>query len=1003
MNTKKNYSQIVIKRIYLFLAVAVLMYLILGEYLLDPDGLNKGAVCDIYRGQWEQVASDGSRIPVKVPGKFEADRNEVITIETTLPKAVSENRFLCFRSARQDMKFYVDGELRQVYSTEKSRLFGKSSAVAYVFFEITEEDEGKSLCVETRTDSSYSGLIYPVYYGNQFGIWRHFFYQFGAELIVAFIMLILSVVATIASIILRLRYQRKVALLYLGVGIVFAAFWLITNSAFRQLIFPNLSVVTDITFFLVLLLPFPYLVYMDEIQEGRYHKIYKYMEIIDIIDFFVLTALHIFNIYDFSDTILIMSVFCVLSILIILITVVMDLRKKFLKKYVYVAIGMLGACIFAFFQILFYFQRSSTFSGVSLALGLIILLFFATISTIHNLLEIEQEKKSALMASEAKGRFLANMSHEIRTPINTVLGMDAMILRESREPHIREYAMDIHTSGQALLSLINDILDFSKIESGKLDLLPVEYDFSSLIHDIMNMIRMKAQDKELEVRLNLDPQIPSRLFGDDVRIRQILINLLNNAVKYTEEGEVSLDVHGTVKENDEVALHFCVADTGIGIREEDIPKLFEEFERIEETRNRKIEGTGLGMSITVHLLAMMGSELQVKSEYGKGSSFSFTLHQKIMDSEPIGSLSERIRENATNYSYNTMLVAPDARVLVVDDNLMNRKVFIKLLKETRIMVDEAAGGEECLEMVCENKYDLIFLDHMMPGMDGIEVLHEIMAKENNPNRSIPIIALTANAVTGAREMYLSEGFRDFLSKPISSEKLEKMLIKYLPENKVMAEVESSEQCTQEVELPELEGIDWQYAERYCKNTQYLLDTIVQFYDTMDLEADQLEQYLHQIDEEEMMKHFQVKVHAMKSTSAMIGAIYLSSVARMLEFAARDGRRDRIKDITPAFLEEWANMKDILRPFVEEIHSGEDETRKPPADYSMTREYLRLLRTAMDDMEVDMADEIIAQIRRFEYAEQAVSNAMDELGIAVTNLDSERVNILVAEIENMIDK
>ena len=337
--------------------------------------------------------------------------------------------------------------------------------------------------------------------------------------------------------------------------------------------------------------------------------------------------------------------------------------------------------------------------------------------------------------------------------------------------------MDIYTAGQSLLSLINDILDFSKIDSGKMEIVPVVYDLSSLIHDLVNMISQRAADKALQLEVEVDHEIPSRLFGDDVRIRQILINLLTNAVKYTHEGTVWLRVAGRVV-NDIVVIRFIVEDTGIGIKAEDLPKLSAEFERIEEDRNRNIEGTGLGMSITIQLLTLLGSKLHVESEYGKGSKFYFELEQKIIEDTPIGDFGSKIQQIAENFSYTSKICAPEAKILVVDDNAVNRKVLRNLLKETQIQVTEAAGGAECLHLVQESHYDLIFLDHMMPEMDGVETLHRIKALSTFPCEDTPIVVLTANAVSGAKEAYLSEGFDDFLSKPIMPDKLETMIQKY---------------------------------------------------------------------------------------------------------------------------------------------------------------------------------------------------------------------------------
>ena len=998
-------SQKIISVIFGILLVIVAAYFILGELFLPSDDLDEAYVCTEYTGEWERITATGAREPVGMPGKCEADRNEVVVVETKLPELIENDRYLCFRSGKQDMRFYIDGELRQEYSTMENRLFGRMSAVAYIFLDIDEEDAGKVLRLETQTDSSYSGIFYTVYYGNPMGMWNYFFKQFGLELVIAFVMLILSVVAIIGSVTLRFYYHRRIALEYLGWGILVAAVWIITNSSFRQLIFPNLSVINDITFLMIMFFSLPYLLYLNEVQNGRYRKAYYVMDGIVIFNFFLCSGLHMTGLCDFTDTISYVALFCILSIILMVVSILLDIKRGHVKEYMFVAIGICGVCIASFMQIIIYFNRSNMFNGVILAVGLIFLLLFSTISTAREIMYMDREKEQALEASESKGRFLANMSHEIRTPINAVLGMDAMILRESTEEHVREYAMDIQNAGQTLLSLINDILDISKIESGKLEIVPVEYDFSSLIHDLMNMVGMKAQEKCLNLNLSVDDKLPSRLWGDDVRLRQILVNLMNNAVKYTEKGNVTLNVSGVIQE-ETVELTFRVEDTGIGIREEDMEKLFREFERIEERRNRNIEGTGLGMSIATRLLERMGSKLQVESEYGKGSVFYFTLSQKIMSREPIGDLEQRIKNQALEYSYQVTFTAPEAKVLVVDDNAMNRRVFVNLLKYTEIQVDTATGGEECLEFVREKPYDLIFLDHMMPDLDGIQVLHKMREWEDYPCKSTPVIVLTANAVAGAREMYLKEGFQDFLSKPVNPEKLEKMIRENLPEEKVIhgegravisgAEMESK---AEEIALPELEGIDWSYARLYCKDFDVLKDTVNLFYDIIETEAVQLEELMAMLgntaERSQALNGFRIKVHSMKNSAAMVGAVSLSGVAKMLEYAARDEKVDVIENITPVFLQDWRKMKDILKTVVGR-EASEEEKEEP--DYEFTKELLRLLRNAIEEMDVDTADEIVRQLKRFAYPESIMTEVMANLCLAVTNLDEEQTAVWTDKFE-----
>ncbi len=406
--------------------------------------------------------------------------------------------------------------------------------------------------------------------------------------------------------------------------------------------------------------------------------------------------------------------------------------------------------------------------------------------------ELRQQREIADSANEAKSRFLANMSHEIRTPINAVLGMDEMILRESQEKSIRTYAADIMSAGKTLLSLINDILDFSKVEEGKMEIIPVQYDLSSLINDLVNMIRDRAAKKGLKFVVDVDRHIPHLLHGDEIRIKQCVMNLLTNAVKYTEKGTVTLRVTFTPSEKGKksIMLGFAVEDTGIGMKQEDMDKLFSPYKRIEEKRNRLIEGTGLGMSITRQLLELMHAKLEVQSEYGKGSCFSFEVKQKVISWQEIGDYSDRLAESSENGpSYHELFHAPDARILVVDDTEMNLTVIRSLLKKTEVRIDTAERGRDALTLAAGNQYDAIFIDHMMPDMDGIETLEHL--RESGKNTETPAIALTANAVSGAREMYLNAGFTDYLSKPVDGAKLEKLLSEVLPAEKLQKPVSLS--------------------------------------------------------------------------------------------------------------------------------------------------------------------------------------------------------------------
>ncbi|MCR5337767.1 MAG: response regulator [Lachnospiraceae bacterium] len=398
-------------------------------------------------------------------------------------------------------------------------------------------------------------------------------------------------------------------------------------------------------------------------------------------------------------------------------------------------------------------------------------------------MEYEEKLKAAIEeaknANEAKSEFLAQMSHEIRTPINAVLGMNEMILRESKDESILEYADSIDSAGNTLLSLINSILDFSKIEDGKMDIIPVKYDTAAFLNNLYQSVVQRAEAKGLIFIMDADETLPCTLFGDDVRVSQVIMNLLTNAVKYTEKGRVRLSVNVKDRDQKSVRIRVCVEDTGIGIKEEDKSRLFESFKRLDEIRNHSIEGTGLGISIVTNLLTMMGSMLEVESTYGKGSKFSFTIRQEIADPAPIGNYEQRLKEGGRRRKQDDVISSPDAKILVVDDNEMNLKVVRNLLKLNGIVPDLVNSGTETIERMKQKTYDIVFLDHMMPGMDGIETLHKLKEMNLVPSQTV-IIALTANAVVGARENYLKEGFTDYLSKPIELGQLVEKLKAYLP-------------------------------------------------------------------------------------------------------------------------------------------------------------------------------------------------------------------------------
>lgn len=517
--------------------------------------------------------------------------------------------------------------------------------------------------------------------------------------------------------------------------------------------------------------------------------------------------------------------------------------------------------------------------------------------------ELSEMAVEADSANEAKSEFLSQMSHEIRTPINAVLGMNEMILRESRDENITKYAENARAAGMSLLNIISDILDFSKIEAGKMDIVPYEYELSSTIHDLVNLIIHRAEERGLALKVEVDPAIPHVLFGDEVRVKQIITNLLTNAVKYTERGEVTLKIGYEKTAPDEIALKVAVTDTGIGIKPDDMKRLFNTFDRIDQNYARKIEGSGLGLNITQQLLSLMDSKLEVSSVYGKGSTFSFSLIQKVTNWDSMGDYENAVKKKDKKKSKRKAhFKAEDARILVVDDAPMNLEVISGLLRRTEMRVDTAESGMACIDKFGRADYDLVFLDHRMPGMDGIETLHEMKAIYGDDLNGVPVISLTANAVVGAREEYTQAGFSDYLAKPVMPDELEEMLIRYLPEDKIryLSPEESSDE-EESFDIPEwlydINLIDVESGVDFCGGEEEYLDALHIFYESIKGRSDEIEKCYKDKD----WQGYTIKVHALKSMARTVGAKEISNLAAELEAAGKEKNIDAINAGTNVLL------------------------------------------------------------------------------------------------------
>ncbi len=623
----------------------------------------------------------------------------------------------------------------------------------------------------------------------------------------------------------------------------------------------------------------------------------------------------------------------------------------YVAPHLYAAIAVVADCMMVYLAAI-------SGKGIGLVINIVIFCIFQLILCVsflyvkkklsEELLVTEEQRDEIEKLSASKTLFFSSVSHEIRTPINGILGMDDMILRESKEKGTLEYARNIKIAGTTLLYLVNDILDSSRLNSGKMTLIPVDYESKTMFHDLFIIAETRAADKGLALYFTIDEKIPTMLYGDEIRIKQVLMNLLTNALKYTEKGSVTLEASATPVDEDHVDILFSIKDTGIGIKEEDIKKLFDVYGRIDEERNRKVEGTGLGMNIVNKLLDLMGSKLSVSSQYQKGSEFSFVLRQKVVSWEPVGQFDEKWQEAAVETEFiEPSFTAPEARVLVVDDNRMNQKVAGNLLGLFGIKPVFADSGMQALEEMKKNRFDLVMLDHMMPGMDGRETL-ERLKKENLLPKETKAIALTAKAGEGVRKQYLQWGFDDYLSKPMDIAAMDEVIKEWLPEALKKEKKREEEASGEVVEFepmaasesivaiefdPEEEtesdeasgetgvldalrasGIDADSGLRYCgSDEEFYLEMLTDYVNDLDKRKNELDAFFSK----EEWHDFGVSIHALKSVSKTIGASKMAQKALSLEEAA--GRDDGafIQDNYEDVMQEYQRIVGVIQKIINE--------------------------------------------------------------------------------------
>ncbi len=925
----------------LILTVLVMVFYVYGQFF-KRQKINVMTDCKELDIDW-YWNHDGRIETFRLPLNLDAEPGEKVVIWGTLPDDLEDKMFL-FMCYGRDFKVEIDGDVRFQYNHENNWAPGRIAKSIWWSVPVNYSDRGKEIRIIKDEEGMLNGKNYAMYYGYSAALYSMLLKKCGLTFVLACIMVAISLVIMVTGIFMKPVIYNAMQFVYLGFSTLMTALWFIFDSDFYQYIFNNYYIEGVVGYMVTTLLPFPFILFINSVQNNRYKLIHSVSLFLCIVNTVVFAFLHFLDIAYYGKTIVALDLIVAVVAMTVFITVFIDIYSHQIERYRFVGIGLAGFVICGISEIVLVNTVEDRIDGVFLMGGMYFLLAMSVIHFFSEVNRIHKEREEAKHASDMKSNFLANMSHEIRTPINSIIGMNEMILREAGDPVIEGYAEYIAGSSKILLGLVNDVLDFSKIESGKIDIECEPYKTAGLLCDMAELLQESAGRKNIEAIVDVDTAIPAVLDGDEIHVRQIIVNILSNAVKYTPEGSVSLICSCTKPDSERnVTLEVTVKDTGIGIKPENIDKLFESFTRVDMTHNRDIEGTGLGLAIVKTLVDKMGGKITVESEYGVGTSIKVVIPQKLVSSAPIGPEWRLDNSHRTMGShYRVSFMAPEGRILVVDDNQSNLLIIKQLLKRTKLRIDLSKSGKDALARCNETKFDLILLDHMMPEMDGLETFKILRGDSEGLNYETPVVILTANALVGSREEYLNLGFDDYLSKPVDAKLLEEMVGRYIPNEKKLSEKQILEAEERDLAddnakeasetnvavdkvadkvaedktadgLEKIDGLDYATLSAVFGGDKGFISEVM--LKVAEESLDKLE-VMKECSASEDYAGYAVAAHGIKGMMASICYKPLQMHAKEHEFAAKEGRSEYIKEDMDLFVAECSEfcnkIRDILK-------------------------------------------------------------------------------------------